>query len=306
MTAADPSTHVEHKMRILSTKQMALLAAVGLSACATSGATARREAAEAQAADDQAQLDLQEHHRHQHRGGLIQFIAMGLDTVGSSEATRAQVDGIQSDMYGCMAPAGAAQQRLRLTVADGVAAGAVDLAAVDVAIGGLDAAAAGVRECSAAALNPLHAVLTPLERAELVEKVRAHWEVWRQVNSEEDSTDRGANVRLIALTRDVSLTPDQVARATASLHVALSGQAGRFDRPGVDANVQEFATAFEGASFDARSITLQANPRLPSYGATRMAIFYETVTPLLTPAQRAALAGQLRTQAGQPRAVTNN
>jgi Spy/CpxP family protein refolding chaperone len=291
-------------MRLPKRNRLALMAALGLGACTTTAGT-RMQLADAQAADDQAEAELREHHRHQHRGGVMQFIAMGLDTVGPGEAARPQVELLQRDLYACMAPAGEAKQRLQLTVAEGVAAGAVDLAKVDAIIGQLDAAAAALRDCSVTALNQLHAVLSPVERAELVEKVQAHWEVWGQVNSDEESAGRGPRGRLGALTREVSLTPDQVERASAALHTALSGQAGRFDRSKVDADVQAFAAAFEAESFDARSVTPYANSSLASHGATRMAIFYETVTPLLTPGQRAELAVHLRARAARPAISAN-
>lgn len=294
-------------MRVFSPNRLALIVAVGLSACATSTAATRTQEAEDRVADERAQTELQEYHRHQHRGGIAQFIAMALDTVGASDATVAQIEAVQRDLYACMAPAGAVQERLRITVADGVAAGAVDLAAVDAIIVKLDAAAAGVPECGAVALNQLHAVLSPPERAELVDKVQAHWEVWRQVNSEDEATGGGPGARLAMLTREVSLTPDQVARASAALHTALSGQRGRFDRSSVDADVEAFGTEFEKESFDARATPmLRSNRRLPSHAANRMAIFYETVTPLLTAAQRTTLAGHLREQAGPFPAVSGN
>lgn len=293
-------------MSVISQRHLALMAALGLGACATSAAATRQQELDAVAADEQAQAGLHEYHRHQHRGGVMQFVAMALDTVEPGDASRPKVEALQADLYACMAPAAAVQLRLRLTVADGVAAGAVDLAALDVIIGQLDVAAAGVRDCGVAALNGLHAALSPLERAELIEKVQAHWEVWRQVNSEEEPAARGTGGRLGALARELSLTPDQVERASAALHTALSGQPARFDRPGADADVQAFATAFEGPTFDARTTPMQAGHRMATFGATRMAIFYETVTPLLTPPQRAALAGHLRERAGQSPAVSAN
>jgi len=186
-----------------------------------------------------------------------------------------------------------------------VAAGAVDLAKVDGLIGQLDAASTGVRGCSADALNRLHALLSPAERAELIEKVQAHWEVWRQVN-QEDTGDRTAGGRLSALATELNLTADQIQQAAAALHTALPARSGTFDRTMVDTDVQAFASAFQSDSFDARTTALGERSRMTSHGATRMAIFYETVTPLLTPAQRAELAEHLRQRAGQHPVVSSN
>ena len=288
-------------MRLLDVNRLAVMSAVGLIACTTTTASTRTQAPDAAAAepavDDEAEAGLRDYHRYQHRGGVAQFIAMGLDTVGPSEAERPRVEEVQRELYACMEPAAAVQQRLHLTIADGVAAGAVDLAKVDALIGQLDASAHGVRECSVAALDQLHAILSPLERAELIEKVQAHLEVWRQVNSVEGQIGRGTSDRLGALARLVALTPDQVERATAALHTALSGQPDRYDRSKVDADVRDLGAAFEGDSFDARSTVRYEDAHTASHGAARMAIFYETVTPMLNPAQRAQLAERLRARA---------
>jgi hypothetical protein len=293
-------------MRLLNVKQVAVVTALGLSACAVVPVATQQELEADRMADARAEAGVRDYHRNQHRGGLMQFVAMSLDTLGTSDAARPQVEALQRDLYGCMAPSGQLHRQLRLTVADGVAAGAVDLARVDGIIVQMDAAAGEVRTCSVTALNQLHAVLSLAERSELTEKVQAQWEVWREVNDEAEPSGRGAGSRLAELTAEVSLTPDQVNQASAALHVALSSRSARFDRARVDADVQSFSAAFAAASFDAKLTIPQVRNGLPAHGATRMAIFYETVTPLLTPAQRAELAAHLRARAGQSPAVSIN
>jgi hypothetical protein len=97
----------------------------------------------------------------------------------------------------------------------------------------------------------------------------------------------------------VGLTPDQVERISAALHAARGGHTGQFDRAAVGAQVQAFAEAFVGESFDAKTIRVDTNGRLAAHGARRMVDFYETVTPLLTRAQRTMLAEHLRMHADQ-------
>ncbi len=79
-----------------------------------------------------------------------------------------------------MAPAREAEKSLLLTLADGIAAGTMDKVKVDAAIATLTTAADAAHEASVDTLNQLHAILSPAERAALVDKVQAHWEVWRQ------------------------------------------------------------------------------------------------------------------------------
>ncbi|MBK9517656.1 MAG: hypothetical protein IPO09_09940 [Anaeromyxobacter sp.] len=288
-------------MEMPSLHQLALMTALGLGACTTTAPAPelQAQATDTQADDDLAEAGLREHHRHQHRGGVTQFIAMSLDTLDPDDAQRPQVLQLQRDMYVCMAPAGAIQQRLHLTLAEGITAGAVDLAKVDGILVELDAADAGVRTCSVGGLNQLHALLTPAERGELAEKVQAHYEVWREATNEDGAASRVRGGRLARLTVDLGLSPDQVEKMSAALHTALAGRAGTYDRAKVDPAMVEFAQAFERPTFDATVTLPYANGRLGSHGASRMAIFYETVTPMLSPEQRVVLAAQVRAHAGQ-------
>jgi Spy/CpxP family protein refolding chaperone len=295
-------------MRFLSMTGLALVAGFGLSVAGTHAAQAPSPAggastSSATAAEDQAAAELKEHHRHHHHGGVTRFIAMSLDTLGTDDAKRPQIEQLQRDLHTQMAPAREAEERLQLALADGVAAGTVDAVKVDAAIANLTTAADAAQSTSLDTLNKLHAILSPVERAALVDKVQAHWEVWRQVNHEEEPGGRERGGRLAELTQEVSLTPDQVTRISAALHTALAGLSGKFDPKRGEAHVQAFATAFAADSFDAKSIKSNANGHLASRGATRMALFYETVAPLLTAEQRTKLAAELREHANHQAAA---
>jgi Spy/CpxP family protein refolding chaperone len=280
---------------------LALVAGFGLSAAAAHAAqapspptTGGASTSSAAPADDRADLELKDHHRHHYSGGVTNFIAMSLDTLGADDAKRPQLEKLQSDLHAEMAPAREAAKNLLLTLADGVAAGTVDKVKVDATLATLATAADAEHAASLETLNKLHAILSPPERAALVDKVEAHWEVWRQVNHEEQPGEREHGGRLAKLTEELSLTPDQVKSISAAYHTALAGLGARFDPKNGEAHVHAFSTAFAGKSFDAKSVTSNANAHLAGYGAARMALFYETVTPLLTPEQRTKLAEQLR------------
>lgn len=77
----------------------------------------------------------------------------------------------------------------------------------------------------------------------------------------------------------------------------LAGLATQLDADQLAGQVRRFATAFAEKSFDATSITTTTTATLSTHGAKRMAIFYETVAPLLTPEQRTTLAAHLREHA---------
>jgi hypothetical protein len=235
---------------------------------------------------------------------LTQFIAMSLDTLGGDDAKRVQIEKLQGELYSCLAPAGAHQQKLLTMLADGVAAGVIDKAKINATIA-QSSPAPGAEQCSISALNQLHKLLTPAERASLVDKVHAHAEVWHEVNHDIEGHGEGQHAQLERLTRDLSLTPEQVEKISAALHTALGALASKFDPKHSAAHREAFAQAFASESFDAKTVMVNPKSNLAAHGSARMALFYETITPLLTPAQRATLAGHLREHAShQPTAIS--
>jgi hypothetical protein len=275
---------------------VAVLAALGLSACEAHTAAGGPPKAETLPADDQATLELKEHHRHHHHGGLTQFIAMSLDTLGVDEANRPEIERLHSELSQCLAPGREVEQRLLLTFADGLAAGRMDTARVDMTIGQVNTAAAAMQDCSVGVLDKLHANLSPLERETLVDKIEAHWDVWQEVNHGPFGGDRERGGRLAELAQELNLTAEQVEKISAGLRAEdRSVVPDMFDRNKAEAHLRAFCSAFLAESFEAKSVV--GNARLAQHGASRMALFYETVTPLLTLEQRATLADHLREHA---------
>jgi Spy/CpxP family protein refolding chaperone len=240
--------------------------------------------------------ELRDYHRHHHHGGVTMFISMAVDTLGLDPAKKAQVEKIQDDLHAKMAPARDAEHDLISTLADGVATGKIDTAKVDAAVAKTGTASAGIHVATADALAQLHDALTPVERAALVDKVKAHWEVWHKVNAEEKpgSTEKGTP--LAKLTELLALTPGQVDAISKALSVEPPVPP-QSDPKAVDAYVQAFATAFTADKFDPKALAPAATAsagHLARHGGARMARFYEAVTPVLTPEQRAKLAAHLR------------
>ena len=170
---------------------------------------------------DQATSELVEHHRHHHHGGIAKFVAMSLDTLGVAPEKQPRVEQIQTDLYACMIPARDLENGLLLTLADGAAAGQVDVPKADAAIGQLEAAATAVHACAFGPLNRLHAALSRNQRATLVDKVQAHWRVWRQANLAAETGNHDKGSRLSDLATELSLTPDQIDKASSALQTAL-------------------------------------------------------------------------------------
>jgi Spy/CpxP family protein refolding chaperone len=260
--------------------------AVGSAAAADSGSTVE---------DETVNDELRDYHRHHHHGGVTMFISMAIDTLGLDPAKKAQVEKIQRDLHAKMVPARDAEHDLLSTIADGVAAGKIDTAKVDAAIGRVATASAAIHTATTDALTQLHDALAPMERAALVDKVKAHWEVWQKVNAEKaGSKEKGTH--LAKLTELLSLTPDQVDAITKALSADMP-VTPQTDPKAVEAYVQAFATAFEADKFDAKVLATTATAaagHIARHGGARLARFYEAVTPVLTPVQRAKLAAHLK------------
>ena len=254
------------------------------------------------AGDDEEGNKLVEHHRH-HHGGVAMFLHMSLDSLGISDDQKAGVSKIQQDLAAKLEPIHAADGSILSLLADGVAAGAVDKGKVDAAIAAVDASSADVHAATSDALNQLHAVLTPPQRAALVQKLEAHWEVWQQANAEEEPAGAAKEHTPFArLTRQLSLTPDQVDKIRAALHAAAPDSTPKkLDPAEVEGHMKTFGTSFEGDSFDAKTVNNGEGVavHLASHGIRRMARFYEAAAPVLTPDQRTKLAAHLREHAGQ-------
>jgi Spy/CpxP family protein refolding chaperone len=269
-------------------------AEVALGACAgASTASAPAVAPTSTAADDQAASDVTEHHRHHHHGGVTMFIAMSLDTLGTSPDEHGVIEKIQADLFAKMEPARVAEQKVVGTLADGIEAGTIDTAQVDMALAQVASAAGSLHDATADALNQLHAVLTPEQREALVDKVEAHWTIWQNANSEPTGPSRPGYLE--ALATELGLTADQVDRIRARLSAAAKDSPGPLDSQKIEAHLMAFGQAFKNASFDARSLSTAsaANTLLASWGSARMAHFFESVNPELTTAQRSVLAQSL-------------
>lgn len=284
--------------------KIGVLAALVLGGAATVGcggssanAPPPATAASAMTSDDVTDA-LIEHDRYHHHGGVMLFIAMSLDTLGVSSEQRAAVEKIRADLHARMEPARAAEQNLVATLADGLAAGNIDTAKVDAAVAQVTAAATAVHDASADALNALHGALTPPQRAALVDKVESHWAVWQKANVDDAGPTHPSGGHLAILAMDLDLAPDQMVKIRAALGEAMKG-VPPLDPQEIATHLRAFGDAFLGETFDAKLLTTAsgANAHMVGWGAAHMARFVETVSPVLTPDQRAQLAQRIHEHA---------
>jgi Spy/CpxP family protein refolding chaperone len=275
---------------------------------APSAAASAETAPDTTAEDKEAADELRDHHRHHHHGGLVMFIKMAVDTLGLPPDKKAAVEKIQSDLHAKMKPARDAEHDVLQVIADGTAAGKIDTAKVDAALAKLQTATNAVHAASMDSVGQLHDALTPEQRVALVDKVKAHWEVWQKVNAEEKAAEGSTEKtsHLARLTERLSLTPDQVDKITKAL--ATNSAAHQGDPKAAEAHLNAFATAFVADKFDPKALQATAGPAAAhhhKHGALRMAHFYEAVVPVLTPEQRTKLADHLKERLADPHGASD-
>ena len=272
-------------------------AMVASAGCAGQAASERPPDSAGVAVDDAAAgvLDL---YRFHHQGGVTLFIALSLDTLGVSPEQRAAVERIRHELHAEMESARVAEQELVIGLADGLAASTFDATKMDAAVGRGTAAAAGTHDASTQALNELHVVLTAAQRAALVDKVEAHWAVWHRANHERAGTEDQQSDHLDALAAEHDITAEQEAKVRLALQGDLKG-VPRPDQREVAARLRAFGEAFRRDTFDARALMTgnTTNVDLAGWGAVHLVHLVETLSPVLTPAQRSQLAEQLRQHA---------
>lgn len=272
------------------TAVLTFLALAGESGCHRTAAAPPRSAADTPA-EDAAAADIIEHHRHHHHGGTLMLVTMSLDDLGLPAAEQAQVDQIQSSLLADMRPAAEVESALVAALADGVAGAKIDATATDAAIEKLSASSAAAHATAAADLDRLHALLTPPQRGALVDKLDAQWALWKRANAGDQS-------HLPALSREIGLDPVQIDELRHQL--ASSEAAAPLREAEIERHLQEFGIAFQGQSFDAKSLSSQVGEdsrHMAGWGTVRLARFCEAVNPLLRPAQRQKLVDLLRAHA---------
>jgi Spy/CpxP family protein refolding chaperone len=296
--------HMASRMRIVTTVLFAATATVG---CGSTAANSRPPGTAASTVGDDEAAGLMEHHRY-HHGGVTLFIAMSLDTLGVSPEQREAVEKIQDRLRAAMEPAREAEQALLGILADGLVGARFDAPKVDATVAQVAKAAASAHDASADALNDLHATLTPPQRAALVDKVEAHWAVWQRENgTAEPANDTMERGHLATLKTELGLTTDQVDKIRATLADEMKG-VPRIEPPEITTHLRAFGDAFRGETFDARALTTgsAANLHLVGWGAAHLAHVVETMSPVLTPDQRAILAQKLREHAAHDPSARGN
>jgi Spy/CpxP family protein refolding chaperone len=249
-----------------------------------------------------AELAEGDEHRGQHHGGVLMLIVASIKDLDLRPDQRTTIDKIRSDLLAKMEPARAAGKDLANTLADGVAAGAVERAKVDSAINKLVVQVQGLHEASLDALNQLHGALSAQQRAALVDALQSHWEKWKAAHGRDEQDDhQHRSGYLVALVGELGLTKEQAEKIKAAFHERMKANPQDHLHKEVQDHLQGFASAFKGDAFNAKNLTLAkaADGHMARWGATRRVRFFEAAAPVLTPEQRTKLSQMIRDRANR-------
>jgi Spy/CpxP family protein refolding chaperone len=245
--------------------------------------------------------DAEEHRRH-HGGGISMLIVMSIRDLDLSADQHAAVDKIHSELMEKMATVRAADRELATVLADGVAAGAVDKAKADKAVDKVVAQAQKVREATGDAIGRLHDALTQAQRAELIDKLQAHFDKWKAAHGQDESEDKEhRSGHLLALVRDLSLSQDEAQKIKAAFKAQMkAGGKQDHEHKEVQDHLKAFEKAFKADKWDPKApSSAGADKHMARFAASRRAMFFEAAAPILTPDQRTKLAQMIRPDADE-------
>lgn len=215
------------------------------------------------------------------------LIAMSLDTLGLSPEEQARIEAIRSDLIAKMEPSRTDELKLIGLLASGLEQSSIDPAKVNEAIAQMATSSAAVHATAIDDLNQLHGILTPSQRRALVEKVEAHWQLWKRANISEKRPT-------VAIGQEIGLTSDQIRRVQNELDGQPPPSPAKENE--IQGYLHGFSQAFTADTFDASTLKAAsgANRQMAEWGATRLARFCEAVNPLLAIEQRQELVDLLR------------
>jgi Spy/CpxP family protein refolding chaperone len=228
-----------------------------------------------------------EHPRAHHEGLL--GAALRLDSLSAEQ--RAAIEQLAQQRKAAAVPVRQADAQVLTTLARQVEQASIDPQALAPALAVEQSAAEQQRAVERDTLARLHAILTPAQRGELVDRIEARLHAMHQRTQPRGGAawhrgggGGGEGARL-------GLSADQKAQIRANLEAER--QARRAGGPTARAERKQALESFRGDSFDPGALV-----RLESRGdrATKLA---RAMVPVLTPAQRATLADHLRARAAR-------
>ena len=216
---------------------------------------------------------------HATHEGLV-GAALRLDSLSSAQ--RSAIEQIAQQRRAADVGVRQADALVLRMLAQQVEAGSVNPRLLRPSLGAEESAAAARSTVDATTLNQLHAIVTSDQRNQLIDRVQS-----RIAEKERQAAEEPLHG---PLAQELQLTPDQRSQIQANLQAEGEGRMGVAEAQG---RMTTFFDAFRSDTFDA---TQFARVRAPGEHLERVV---QAMLPVLTPAQRAVLAGHLRKAAAR-------
>ncbi|MDP9151114.1 MAG: hypothetical protein M3O36_14390 [Myxococcota bacterium] len=242
----------------------------------------------AQQPSDGAQSATQDRGRHGREGAPNKLLREASTLDGVTAEQRTAMEGLVRARQAAALPVRQANAHVLLQLAQQVEQASIDDQALAPTVAAEESAAAAESAVARDTLTRLHALLTPAQRAQLVERLKTARDGPRESAGEgHERHHRGDWGRKLAL------TAEQRTQVAANLRQAFHGKEGE---RAADGHVAEHGRpraleSFVGDSFDASSL-VHVERR-----GEREETVAKAILPVLTPAQRAAFASRLRAHA---------
>ena len=280
--------------------------ALSIAACSSQSPQANAPATNAAAqANTNAKAEHEDHH------GVPFFgAALALDDLTPQQRTK--LESIRTGVESQGASRKAAMKQLGDLFAKALDDGKLDEAAASAQIDALAQAVDAEKPSLAKALDDLHAILTPTQRAEVVARMHAHHGKHegkgdakgdgKDEQGEKDEHEAkgggegmhdGMHLRMKQLADDLALTPEQ--RAAYKDKLSNGPRPLEAEHDAIRAQMKAVADAFVSDGFDAKALDVgkYAAPMAKAF-ATRIERFVAVSIEILDPGQRAKLAAKVR------------
>jgi Spy/CpxP family protein refolding chaperone len=236
---------------------------------------------------------------------LERLLRASLEELSLRPDQRSAIEAIGTDLENETRPVRAARQDLAATLADQVAAGRIDDAAIAQKQAAVVQAVRDAKPAMQDALNRLHGALDAAQRRALVDKIRDKGEALRDRMDERGGARGVLRSRFMRLADQLELTAAQRMTIRDGLRDEFQRDRGAFDesrRAQARARMREVGQAFVSDSFDARALDVGRDaPDLAQKISSAVVRVVKVVEPVLTAEQRAKAASIIRTRAAAGR-----
>jgi Spy/CpxP family protein refolding chaperone len=232
------------------------------------------------------------HGHHGHRKGLIGD-ALKLDSL--TPAQRTAIEQLAQTRKAAEVPVRQADAQVLTVLAQQVEQASINKQALAPTVRAKEAAAATARTVDLDTVQKLHDLLTPAQRAQLVDGIEAHFQGKGEGNKDASpGKGEGHHGKLGMMAKKLGLTDQQKAQIAANLKAER--QAEPAPAPHTPGAGKAWIESFRGDTFNASASAANGAQKMERREG-RMEDLVAATVPVLSPAQRAELASHLRARA---------